>query len=411
MFERKSNIIYLVFLSLCGLMLALLIGTKILKKDKTNFSENYNTTLKVGDYIIKATNATYISDKKEMYFYLSAKQETGTDLHTSSSPETSIISITFKDKDGKERKKRVLEKEKGTDDVTKTVINDMTKKYSVNDIDDDYIYIYIEIISVRDEYKEEDTRDEFNNIVEGKTHAKEEFKCVVVIDKTDIKVVSSEEDDSKVETTVSFEKPKETEKTSDNSSSVPDDNSSDNSSDSGAETTTTKSTDNSNSETSVSADTTTTAGITTTANGGNGGGNQTEKTSAATSKKEEKTTAATSKTTAKQSSQTTTKATTKSTTKATTKSTTKTTSAADKPIEFRTEPNVPVTLKLGKTTKIKVVYTPISYVPALKWESFDTSKVTVSQDGTVKAVGYGSTIIKVTDTKSGSTASVMVTVN
>lgn len=394
MFEKKSNIIYIIFLSSVVFITALFFTAISLKKEKNDYSVDYNTTISLGNYIAKITNGTYISDKKELYFCLSTKINTNSE-HLSSEPKLNNLRIAFRDKNGKEHKEDLTDK----NEISK--INDMTYKVTISDVSDDYLYVYIEMKSVREEYQDEDTTDEFGNRQKGDIHKKEEFIQYVIMDRDDITVISSDDDNEKPVTTISFEKPKETEnkietRNMDNSSDV--------------ETTRKTAENDVKSETSFteksSTGTTSTAqnsDVNTTTNS-SGGGYSRDVSSTTTSK-----------TTTSQSSKTVTttasKVTIKATTKATTKATSKATSAANKPTEFRTEPAKPITLKIGNTSKVKAVYTPINYVPALKWESFDTSKVTVTQDGTVKAVGYGSTIIKVTDTKSGSTASVMITVN
>lgn len=401
MFERKSNIIYLAFTGIVVFVLALFIITKVAKSEEKKYSVDYEKTLALGNYVVKVTNATYVKDTKELYFYLSMKLNNDTD-HNSSVPEISKLSIRYRDKKGDERKQDRLEKH------DKNKVNEMTNKVSMADVESDYLYVYLELKSIRDEYKDDDTKDEFGNIVDGETHKKEEFTQYIVFDLNDIKVIDSSENKQKVETSVSFEKPKETDAGKEK-----------------ANTFTEKVTEDvadssSEKEEKTTANTTTATAEATTARSTNmaqnGGENGTTRATRAgggavssannTQNTAKKTTAATTKTT-----KSTTKATTKSTTKATTKSTTKSTSAAaNKLIELRTEPNVPFSLKVGQTAKIKAVYTPASIKVNLKWQSFDTLKITVSQDGTIKAVGAGSTIIKVTDTLSGSTASVMVTV-
>ncbi len=398
MFERKSNIIYLVFTGIVVFVLALFIVTKVAKSEEKKYSVDYEKTLALGNYVVKVTNATYVKDTKELYFYLSMKLNNDTD-HNSSTPEISKLSIRYRDKKGDERKQDRLEKH------DKNKVNEMTDKVSMADVESDYLYVYLELKSIRDEYKGDDTKDEFGNIVEGETHKKEEFTQYIVFDLNDIKVIDSSENKQKVETSVSFEKPKETdagkEKANTFTEKVTEDVA-DSSSEKEEKTTA--------NTTTATAETTTARSTNMAQNGGENGttraGGGAVSSANNTQNTAKKTTAATTKTT-----KSTTKATTKSTTKATTKSTTKATSAAtNKLIELRTDPNIPFTLKVGSTARIKAVYKPANATVNLKWQSFDTSKVSVSQDGTVKAVGAGSTIIKVTDTISGSTASVMVTV-
>lgn len=388
MFERKSNIIYLVFTGVVVFVLALFIITKVAKDgDKDKYTVDYEKTLALGNYVVKVTNATYVKDTKELYFYLSMKLNNDTD-HNSSVPEISKLSIRYRDKKGDERKQDRLEKHE------KDKVNDMTEKLSMADVEEDYLYVYLELKSVRDEYKDEDTKDEFGNNVEGETHKKEEFTQYIVFDLNDIKVIDSSENKQKVETSVSFEKPKETDAGKEK-----------------ANTFTEKVTENvadssSEKEEKTTANTTTATAEATTARSTNlaqnGGENGTTRAGGG---------AVSSANNTQNTTKSTTAAITKLTTKATTKSTTKATSAAaNKLMELRTEPNIPFILSVGGTAKIKAVYKPANANVDLKWQSFDTSKVSVSQDGTVKAVGAGSTIIKVTDTISGSTASVMVTV-
>ena len=52
-----------------------------------------------------------------------------------------------------------------------------------------HLYVYLELKSIRDEYKDDDTKDEFGNIVDGETHKKEEFTQYIVFYLNDIKVI------------------------------------------------------------------------------------------------------------------------------------------------------------------------------------------------------------------------------
>ena len=94
MFEKKSNIIYIIFLSVVVFITALFFTAISLKKEKTDYSVDYNTTISLGDYIAKITNGTYVSDTKELYFYLSTKQNNSSE-HSSSEPQLNSLRIAF----------------------------------------------------------------------------------------------------------------------------------------------------------------------------------------------------------------------------------------------------------------------------------------------------------------------------
>jgi uncharacterized protein YjdB len=77
---------------------------------------------------------------------------------------------------------------------------------------------------------------------------------------------------------------------------------------------------------------------------------------------------------------------------------------------MKTDPAMPFALALGQKATIKAVYMPINAKVNLNWESLNTARVIVNQNGVVTAVGTGAAVIKVTDTVSGLYASVMITV-
>ena len=447
MFEKKSNLIFLIFISIVVLIFGIFVVVKASNNDDDDkYSVDYNSTFLLGNHNIKLTNATYISDTKELYFYVSSMldEQSFTGTTHSTEPEITTLNITYRDENGDERKEKMLEKYKSTK------VNELTNKISFEDISDDYLYIYIEFESSIPEYKDEDTQDEFGNIQEGATHSEEKFLEYAAIDYHDIKVVTSEEDSKKVETSVSFEKPKENDE---DDESEADSLSSEDNSDSNETKRTTETT--SNTEETEDIETTESEyeytepegnqdggdhgdGETpTTTRKSNGGLNPHETTTkrtgttttTATVRSENRTTTSTktsTSTTTKRATTTvkttaqTTKATTRTTTKSTTKATTKATSRQPvtqeiKPyaLSLKTGYNYNnVTLKVGQTVTVVPVFTPSNATDtAVYWNSSRTDVAIVDSNGNIKAVGKGVAIITVKTKNGGLSAACMVSVS
>ena len=68
----------------------------------------------------------------------------------------------------------------------------------------------------------------------------------------------------------------------------------------------------------------------------------------------------------------------------------------DKPATSATLDKTTLTLNKGSSTKLYLSVQPTDFTDEVNWKSADTSVVTVAADGTVKAVGVGTTTIKVT---------------
>ena len=405
MFEKKSNIIYIIFLSVVVFITALFFTAISLKKEKTDYSVDYNTTISLGDYIAKITNGTYVSDTKELYFYLSTKQNNSSE-HSSSEPQLNSLRIAFRDKKGNERKENLTEK----NEISK--INDMTYKVSMADISDDYLYVYIEMKSVREEYQDEDTMEEFGNTQTGEIHKKEEYIQYVIMDRDDITVISSSDDNEKPVTSISFEKPKETENKIETMNM---DNSSD------AETTRKSTESYSKTETSITENTgkntssvtqsTTGTNANTTSKNNGGGGNNRDNSVTITAKTTMKSSATTTK-----SSTTTAKTTIKTTTKTTTKAATTTVNKATVKIEMislkTNYPSNNVTLNVGQSAKVEVVISPANATDkSVVWSSSRTDVAIVDIAGNIKAVGTGKAIIVVKTKNGAMSAACMVTVS
>ena len=68
----------------------------------------------------------------------------------------------------------------------------------------------------------------------------------------------------------------------------------------------------------------------------------------------------------------------------------------DKPATSATLDKTTLTLNKGSSTKLYLSVQPVDFTDEVNWKSANTSVVTVAADGTVKAVGVGTTTIKVT---------------
>lgn len=102
---------------------------------------------------------------------------------------------------------------------------------------------------------------------------------------------------------------------------------------------------------------------------------------------------------------------TQATTKAATKATTKATQPPVVYVNTMSVDQYMINLSVGGTASIRPVYSPSNASVSLSWESNRTDRVTVDNKGNVKGVGTGSAIITVRDSKSGLSASCMVTVS
>ena len=280
------------------------------------------------------------------------------------------------------------------------------------DISDNYLYVYIEMKSVREEYQDEDTIDEFGNTQKGEIHKKEEYIQYVIMDRDDITVISSSDDNEKPVTSISFEKPKETENKIETRNM---DNSSD------AETTRKSTERYSKTETSITENTgkntssvtqsTTGTNANTTSKNNGGGGNNRDNSVTTTAKTTMKSSATTTK-----SSTTTAKTTVKTTTKTTTKAATTTVNKATVKIEMislkTNYPSNNVTLNVGQSAKVEVVISPANATDkSVVWSSSRTDVAIVDSAGNIKAVGTGKAIIVVKTKNGAMSAACMVTVS
>jgi len=73
---KRNNAIYIAFLSISIAIMAVIIIIPMVQSMRyVRHTVDYNSIVAMGSYHIKISNATYLKDKKELYFALSAKEE------------------------------------------------------------------------------------------------------------------------------------------------------------------------------------------------------------------------------------------------------------------------------------------------------------------------------------------------
>lgn len=168
---RKSNLIYIAFI--CTVIPLIVILFALSKtKERDNMSVDYNKTFDIGGYTVKITDCIYFSDTQEITF--SYKYKPKTSEPTNSAPE--IYAITYT-KEGK------------TNQPIKYDITNLTseeQRINCKDIGSDIYYITVNISSKEPDYYDDDTIDEFGDIIKGDFHEGKKYNFYVQIDLRDM---------------------------------------------------------------------------------------------------------------------------------------------------------------------------------------------------------------------------------
>lgn len=182
---RKGNAIYLIFLFTVIPIFMMFIIIPVVQASRADNSLNvdYNKTLELNDYIIKISDAAYLTDKKELDFMLSVKANKQSP--TGSYPEITQLTITYNNGD-------LIEK---NSDFSIKTLNDISEIISVNGINKDIKSVKIIVESTQPEYYDADTTDEFGDVIKGEKHESETYGQMIVIDGKDIEYISSSEYD------------------------------------------------------------------------------------------------------------------------------------------------------------------------------------------------------------------------
>lgn len=181
--SKKSNIIYISFLCFTIPMIMIFIIVPVVQasKAKKSFNVDYNTTLELGDYLIKISDAAYITDKQELDFMLSIK-ENNVEI-TASYPEVTLLHIEYDENNSDDKSNDYQIKE----------LNDLSKIISTSDVEENIKYVEIIVESSEPDYYDEDRIDEFGDVIKGKKHKGERFGQRIIIDNKDITHVKSSE--------------------------------------------------------------------------------------------------------------------------------------------------------------------------------------------------------------------------
>lgn len=187
---RRNNAIYITFLSLSIVILAVIIAIPAVRSMRYNrHSVDYNSIISMGSYHIKISNATYLKDTKELYFFLSTKEQNNSyNGSKSTKPELSKYTLRYTDNKGKYHTEDMMKK------YTVSEKNDMTEVITVADIPSDYDYAYIELQCTVAAYDDPDTVDEFGDVVKGQHHDEVVLEQYFMFDKKDIRVINSKDD-------------------------------------------------------------------------------------------------------------------------------------------------------------------------------------------------------------------------
>ena len=187
--NSKSNTIYIIFSIIVVVALVFFIAIPVVRnnKDKRN-SIDYNTIGNIGEYKYKITDATYITDTKDLYFVFSWLNDSVKKDDELIKPKITLIELTYTNDKGSTV----------TDDVTKKVTEEKrtsTSKYiTIPDVSEKYQYVKVTFESGIKAYDESDTIDEFGDTVKGEHHKKETFEEYVMFDEKDITKRTLEED-------------------------------------------------------------------------------------------------------------------------------------------------------------------------------------------------------------------------
>ena len=91
---KRNNAIYIAFLSISIAIMAVIIIIPMVQSMRyMRHTVDYNSIVAMGSYHIKISNATYLKDKKELYFALSAKEESNYSGSISSKPGTGTPAV------------------------------------------------------------------------------------------------------------------------------------------------------------------------------------------------------------------------------------------------------------------------------------------------------------------------------
>lgn len=367
---RIANIRYAatVMIILAGVLICVFLSVYQAVDDKTS-DMNYNVTVSLNGYLIKAANAEYDSEAKLFEFDLYHKSKSEVKAST---PE--IYSIASSD-DLNTFRKYTAEPIKN---------NEYGIHYSVTDVPAEAEYVRIFLSSTTPSYTLPDKTDDFGNVIKGETVAEATQYVEIVIDMKSVnqEKISPEGIISDIDKNFSSESSTTSQTTLQSSVTYT----------STAASESTASTVSATSESSTTtAESHTTAAVTTSSMSTTSKQTTTPKQTTA---KPKTTSAKKTTTTAAVSSSTATAATTRPTV---------TTTAQHIPlrglkIDCAQAVNGVVTLPQGSSAALTAVFTPANASAKVSWSSTDSSVAVADASGKVTAVSKGTCIIKCTST-------------
>lgn len=168
---KSSNIIYGIFIVFTMLVMGIILAFNGTKKRESN-SVDYNNSLSVGGYAVKINNCIYFTDTNEIVFTFKYKAMVGTP--TNSIPEIYSVTYSLKDELNSKLTYKTQDNSYGEQLVTCT------------DFDKDLYYIKVDFISKEPDYYDQDTYDDFGDVVKGAFHEGKKYDNYVQIDVQDM---------------------------------------------------------------------------------------------------------------------------------------------------------------------------------------------------------------------------------
>lgn len=169
---RKSNIKYSVFICISVLLLGIIFAFSSTKQ-RANSSEDYDRSLDIGGYVVKISGCVYFTDTNEIVFTF--KYKPVVEMPSNSIPE--IYNVTYSTEDTVNTKLSYNTQDKAVGEQTVTCTDFDTKKIC---------YIKVDFISKEPDYYDEDTYDEFGDIIKGEFHEGKKYDNYVKIDVQDM---------------------------------------------------------------------------------------------------------------------------------------------------------------------------------------------------------------------------------
>lgn len=385
---RIANIRYAatVMIILAGVLICVFLSVYQAVDNKTS-DMNYNVTVSLNGYLIKAANAEYDSEAKLFEFDLYHKSKSEVKAST---PE--IYSIASSD-DLNTFRKYTAEPIKN---------NEYGIHYSVADVPAEAEYVRIFLSSTTPSYTLPDKTDDFGNVIKGETVAEATQYVEIVIDMKSVnqEKISPEGIISDIDKNFSSESSTTSQTTLQSSVTY-------------TSTAVSESTTSAASASSVSSTTTIESSHTTTVSGSHTTTVAESHTTAAVTTSSMTTTTSKQTTTTKHTTAKTETTSAKKTTTTAAVSSSTTTAATTRPPVTTTAQHIPlrglkidcaqavngvVTLPQGSSAALTAVFTPENASAKVSWSSTDSSVAVVDATGKVTAVSKGTCIIKCTST-------------